>query len=138
MDQKQKKILLKSQQGELDAVPMYLRLSEAAKDEELKEIFKQLAKEEGHHAAVFYNITGEKLKPKKFKAIMLPILQKIIGWKLLLRIISKAEYSAYESYEPVVEMFDEVDSVRNDEKRHGDILQEYNEDSLNSKKRFVR
>ena len=130
MDQKQKKILLKSQQGELDAVPMYLRLSEVAKDEKLKEIFKQLAKEEGHHAAVFYKLTGEKLKPKKLKSIMLPILQKIIGWKLLLRIISQAEYSAYKTYEPVVEMFAEVDSVRNDEKRHGDILQEYNEDSL--------
>ena len=36
----QKKILLKSQQGELDAVPMYLRLSEVAKDEKLKSIFK--------------------------------------------------------------------------------------------------
>ena len=104
-----------------------------SKDEKLKEIFKQLAKEEGHHAAVFYNITGEKLKPKKLKSIMLPILQKIIGWKLLLRIISKAEYSAYESYEPVVEMFDEVDSIRNDEKRHGDILRKYNEDSARRK-----
>ena len=64
MDQKQKKILLKSQQGELDAVPMYLRLSAIAKDEALKNIFKQLAAEEGNHAAIFYKLTGEKLKPK--------------------------------------------------------------------------
>ena len=125
MNKKQKKILIKSQQGELDAVPMYLRLSAIAKDEALKNIFKQLAAEEGNHAAIFYKLTGEKLKPKMLKATVLPILQKIIGWKLLLKIISKAEYSAYKTYEPVVEMFAEVDSVRNDEKRHGDILLEY-------------
>ena len=125
MNKKQKKILVKSQQGELDAVPMYLRLSAIAKDEALKNIFKQLAAEEGNHAAIFYKLTGEKLKPKMLKATVLPILQKIIGWKLLLKIISKAEYSAYKTYEPVVEMFAEVDSVRNDEKRHGDILLEY-------------
>lgn len=125
MNKKQKKILVKSQQGELDAVPMYLRLSAIAKDEALKNIFKQLAAEEGNHAAIFYKLTGEKLKPKMLKATVLPILQKIIGWKILLKIISKAEYSAYKTYEPVVEMFAEVDSVRNDEKRHGDILLEY-------------
>ncbi len=125
MDEKQKKILLKSQQGELDAVPMYLRLSEVAKDEKLKSIFKQLAAEEGHHAVVFYNLTGEKLNPKMLKATMLPILQKILGWKILLKIVSRAEYSAYKTYEPVVKMYAEVESVRNDEKRHGDILKEY-------------
>ena len=111
MNKKQKKILVKSQQGELDAVPMYLRLSAIAKDEALKNIFKQLAAEEGNHAAIFYKLTGEKLKPKMLKATVLPILQKIIGWKLLLKIISKAEYSAYKTYEPVVEMFAEVDTI---------------------------
>jgi len=32
---------------------MYLRLSAIAKDERLKNIFKQLAAEEGKHAAIF-------------------------------------------------------------------------------------
>ena len=125
MNEKQKRILIKAQQGELDAVPMYLRLSETAKDEELKAIFKQLAAEEGRHAAVFHKLTGEKRKPRMLKATMLPILQKIMGWKLLINIISEAEYSAWKTYEPVVEMFAEVDSVRNDERRHGDILRDY-------------
>lgn len=133
MNKDQKRVLIKSQQGELDAVPMYLRLSEIAKDQKLKAIFKQLAAEEGKHAAVFYKLTGEKLKPKMLKARMLPILQKVLGWKLLIKIISKAEYSAYKTYEPVVKMFDEVESVRNDEKRHGDILRKYNEDSARRK-----
>jgi len=42
-----------------------------------------------------------------------------------LKIISRAEYSAYKKYEPMVKKFAEVDSVKNDEKKHGDILLEY-------------
>ena len=42
------KILLKSQQGELDAVLMYNALAEVAKDQKDKDTFRQLAKEEGH------------------------------------------------------------------------------------------
>ena len=133
MNKDQKRVLIKSQQGELDAVPMYLRLSEIAKDQKLKAIFKQLAAEEGKHAAVFQKLTGEKLTPKMLKARMLPILQKVLGWKLLIKIISKAEYSACKTYEPVVKMFPEVESVRNDEKKHGDILQQYNEESARRK-----
>ncbi len=122
MTEKQLKILLKSQQGELDAVPMYLKLAENAKNDALKSLFKQLAAEEGHHAAVFLGLTGQTLQPNPFKSIAVPLLQKIIGWKRILPIIANAEYDAYKKYEPVVNDFPEIASVRNDEKRHGDLL----------------
>ena len=43
MDERQKKILLKSQQGELDAVPMYLRLADVTKEERHGDILKEYA-----------------------------------------------------------------------------------------------
>ena len=49
ISKKDMKILLKSQQGELDAVLMYNALAEVAKDQKDKDTFRQLAKEEGHH-----------------------------------------------------------------------------------------
>jgi rubrerythrin len=45
---KDMKVLLKAQQGELDAVLMYNALAEAAKHQKDKDTFRQLAKEEGH------------------------------------------------------------------------------------------
>ena len=47
ISKKDMKILLKSQQGELDAVLMYNALAEVTKHQKDKDTFRQLAKEEG-------------------------------------------------------------------------------------------
>ena len=117
-----RKILLKSQQGELDAVLMYQALAEVVKDTKDADTFRKLAAEEGHHAAVFHGLTNENLKPKKTLAILMPILYKIIGKKRLYPLIAKGEYAAAENYAPVVEKFPVIESVKNDETRHGDTV----------------
>ena len=118
------KILLKSQQGELDAVLMYNKLAGVVKDEKDAETFRRLAAEEGHHASVFKEITNKVLKPKKLLATVVPILYKIIGKKKLYPIIAKSEYGAENTYKPVAEKFPEIESVKNDEHRHGDTVME--------------
>lgn len=117
-----RKILLKSQQGELDAVLMYQALAKVVKDTKDADTFRKLAAEEGHHAAVFHGLTNENLKPKKTLAILMPILYKIIGKKRLYPLIAKGEYAAAENYAPVVEKFPVIESVRKDETRHGDTV----------------
>ena len=118
----ERKILLKSQQGELDAVKMYNALAKAAKDPVDAETFRQLAAEEGRHAAVFKAMTNQVLRPKNTKAILLPILYRLIGKKKLYPIIAKGEYDAVKKYEPLAARFPEVESVKNDEQRHGDTV----------------
>lgn len=58
MTKKDRKVLLKAQQGELDAVLMYNALTAAVKRKKDARTFRQLAAEEGHHAAVFKKLTG--------------------------------------------------------------------------------
>ena len=118
----ERKILIKAQQGELDAVKMYNALARVVKDPRDAEIFRQLAAEEGHHAAVFKAMTNEVLKPKSTKAIVVPLLYRVIGKKKLYPIIAKKEYDAKVKYEPVAARFSEVESVKNDEGRHGDMV----------------
>ena len=65
MTQEQLKELLRSQQGELNAVLMYQRLAKVVKTDKEREAFLQLAKEEGRHASVFHAYTKQVLKPKK-------------------------------------------------------------------------
>lgn len=59
--------LLRSQQGELDAVLIYQRLAKVVKTDKERETFLQLAKKEGRHASVFHAYTQKALKPKKRK-----------------------------------------------------------------------
>ena len=118
----ERNVLLKSQQGELDAVKMYNALAKVVKDSRDAETFRQLAAEEGHHAAVFKAMTNEVLKPKSSKAIVIPLLYRLIGKKKLYPIIAQKEYDAVKKYEPVAAHFPEVESVKNDERRHGDTV----------------
>ena len=118
----ERKVLLKSQQGELDAVKMYNALAKVVKDSRDAETFRQLAAEEGHHAAVFKAMTNEVLKPKSTKAIVIPLLYRLVGKKKLYPIIARKEYDAVKKYEPVAARFPEVESVKNDEQRHGDTV----------------
>lgn len=115
-------ILLKSQQGELDAVLMYNALADVVKDPMDAQTFRQLAQEEGHHAAVFKELTNQTLKPKKMKSILLPILYKVLGKKRLYPLIAGGEYAAVKTYAPVAQKYPQVQSVRADEKRHGDTV----------------
>ena len=118
----ERSVLLKSQQGELDAVKMYNALAKVVKDPRDAETFRRLAAEEGRHAAVFKAMTNEVLKPKSTKAIVIPILYRVIGKKKLYPIIARKEYDAFKKYEPVAARFPEVESVKNDEQRHGDTV----------------
>lgn len=118
----EQKVFLKSQQGELNAVAMYNALARTVKDPEDAETFRQLAAEEGRHASVFKALSGEVLKPKYTKAILLPILYRVIGKKKLYPIIAKGEYDAVRKYRPVAARHPEVESVKNDEQRHGDTV----------------
>lgn len=117
-----KKILLKAQQGELDAVVMYQMLAERYNEPKIKETFKLLALEEGKHAAAFHNLTGETLKPSDSQGKMLVVLSKVMPKKILFKLIAIGEYSAVKTYQPVVNEIPEVKSVQADEKRHGDIM----------------
>ncbi|MBQ8980763.1 MAG: rubrerythrin [Eubacterium sp.] len=116
------KVLLKAQQGELDAVLMYNALADVVKDKNDAETFRRLASEEGHHASVFKGLTDTTLTPKKTLATVVPLLYKIIGKKKLYPLIAKFEYGAVDTYAPVAEKFAEIESVKNDEHRHGDTV----------------
>ena len=116
------KILLRSQQGELDAVLMYNALADRVKDEKDAEVFRTLAAEEGRHAAVFKALTGRTLKPKKTLATVVPVLYQVLGKKRLYPIIAKFEYGAVNTYQPVAEKYPEIEAVKNDEHRHGDMV----------------
>ena len=118
-----KKFLINSQQGELDAVPMYVNLAKKIekKKPEIANILRSMAADEGRHASVFKKISGETLKPKKLLSTAVPLLMNLLGKKRTFSLIAKNEYAAYDNYAPWVEKYPEIASVQADEKKHGDL-----------------
>lgn len=115
-------VLLKSQQGELDAVLMYQKVAEKISDESVKALILETATDEGRHASVFHKLTGVNLKPKKLKSIAVPMIMTICGKKTAFKLMANGEYKAEKNYQPVVEKYSEVLSVQQDEKLHGDRM----------------
>ena len=124
MDDKTLKALLGAQQGELDAVLMYQKLAKKNKDPKIQELLLETAKDEGRHAGVFHKITQVDLKPKSAQANLVSFIMSILGKKNTFKIISSFEYKAKDSYAPLVELFPEVESVAQDEFKHGDRMLE--------------
>lgn len=122
MSKKDRNMLLKAQQGELDALLMYKALADTVREQKDAETFRLLAAEEGHHAAVFKALTKQTLKPKKTMATVLPLLYRCIGKKRLYPLIAKGEYRAVNTYKPVAKKFSEIESVKQDEQRHADTV----------------
>ena len=50
------------------------------------------------------------------------VLYSLLGKKILYPLIAKFEYAAIPGYEELMKDYPEVESVKNDEKRHGDTL----------------
>ena len=90
---------------------MYNALAEVAKHQKDKDTFRQLAKEEGHHASVFHKLTQTELTPKHTKEILLPLLYRIFPRWILYPAIAQGEYAAVKTYAPVAEKFPEVEMV---------------------------
>lgn len=101
---------------------MYKALAEKVKDPKEAEVFRQLAAEEGYHAGVLRQLTNTVLKPRTTRAVIIPLLYKICGRKRMLALIAKGEYKAADRYAPMVSRFPTLESVMNDERRHGDVV----------------
>lgn len=118
---KQLCILRRAQQGEIDAVLMYNALAKVVPASDA-ETFRQLAKEEGHHANVFHRYTQLPLKAGHLKERVVPFIYRVLGRKITYTLIAQAEYRADGGYQSLIADFPEVASVAADETRHGDMV----------------
>ena len=121
MNQFKKKSLIKAQQGELDAVLLYQSLARLTKNSEVKEKFTQIAADEGKHAAILRSYTGENLKPKNTKTLIVSFIYKMLGHSFTCNMLSKGEMSAIPNYQKMVSDFPKVKEIMDDELRHANI-----------------
>lgn len=119
LSDKERKVLIKAQQGEMDAVLMYTNLARVVENKAHKDQLKLMAAEEGKHASILKTYTGEVLKPKAGKSMMILLLLRILGLKNITKILSKNEYKAADRYDPMTEKFKKLKELASDERKHG-------------------
>ena len=121
MTEEQRERLVKSQQGELNAVLIYQRLAKISKHEKGKEIFLQIAADEGKHAAILKSYTNEVLKPKGSKAKLVGFLYKLMGHNFVIGLLEKGELKSIDNYEPLKADFPKIQQIIDDELRHAEM-----------------
>lgn len=118
MTNEQKEKLVKSQQGELNAVLIYQRLAKLTKNEKAKEIFLEIASDEGKHAAILKSYTNTVLKPKGTKAKLVGFLYKLMGHNFVIGLLQKGELASIDNYNPLKNDFPKIQQIIDDELRH--------------------
>jgi rubrerythrin len=119
-----KKQLIRAQQGELDALILYRRLAEEMKDTKSRETFLKIAADEGKHAGILRKYTGENLKPKNLKAIIVMTIYKLFGLKFTLKILAEGEFKAAKEYYSLVSDYPNIKEIIKDEESHGESMRQ--------------
>ncbi len=124
MTEEQRQILIKAQQGEVNAALMYQRLADLVRDRKIAEQLRLIGREEGKHGSIFYRLTNEKLQVGDREAKAITMIYRIIGAKLTFKFLAAQEMSAAKRYAEVMDDFHEMVQIRLDEENHSGILEE--------------
>jgi len=124
MTEKEKKQLIKAQQGELDAVILYRTLAELIHEVENKALFLKIASDEGKHASILRKYTGENLEPKNLKSVIVTNIYKVFGIKIMLKILARGEFKAANKYSSLALKFPDIQEIIKDENLHGKSMQD--------------
>jgi len=121
MTAEQKEKLVKSQQGELNAVLIYQNLAKITKHKNGKEVFSEIAADEGRHATILKSYTNEVLKPEGKKAKLVGFLYKLLGHNFVMGLLEKGELKSIDNYEPLKKDFPKIQQIIDDERRHAEM-----------------
>jgi len=106
------------QANELTEHLVYASIARRMKDTHNKNILETIAKEELRHALIWENLTGEKVKPHRIKAMYLNLLSIILGFTFVLKKMESGEDAAFDTYKSFVEEIPEAQKIAEDEDRH--------------------
>ena len=121
MKQNGNEVLLKLQQGELDAVLVYRKLAELSSSEEEKNVLLSIAADEGRHASII-KYSKEILKPCNKSSEEIEAAYKNLGKDKVFEMLINAEINGGPVYEKLGEEFPRLKEIAKDEIKHGNLL----------------
>ena len=115
--------LLKSfQKDEITASKLYYVIANKIKDEKNKEIMLKMAQEENAHSLIWKQYTKQDIKPNLFKVFFYSIVNYLLGYTFVIKLLEANEYDGINSMEKVKEHFPEIEHIVAQEKAHEKYL----------------
>jgi vacuolar iron transporter family protein len=106
------------QQNEITEHVIYRKLARIEKVEENKIILEKIANDEKAHYEFWKKITGEEIKPKKWRIFFFYWLVRILGITFGIKLMEKGESKAQMNYTAVLVHVSETKSLIEDEDKH--------------------
>ncbi len=123
--------VLRSQKDELTGVLIYAYMAHREKDAENSAVLSRMSADEQAHADYWHSISGQEVRPDRWKVLRLKLLTRILGYTFVLKRISQDETNAVGGYEKLKELIPDAAGIQADEMRHEkELIELLNEERL--------
>jgi VIT1/CCC1 family predicted Fe2+/Mn2+ transporter len=124
--------ILAAQKNEVTEANVYENISKFIKDENNRNIIKNIAKEERKHARIWQSYTNQEVKPNKFKVWLYTNIMRFLGLTFGLKRMETGEKNAVINYTELSRYIPAAKSIQEDEEKHEQqLIGLINEKSLN-------
>ena len=120
----QKEAIFAAQKNEITEYHIYTKLAASIKDQHNKEVLAEIADEELAHYKFWHRITGQDMKPDKWKVWLYFVISRIFGLTFGVKLMEKGEQRAEEAYTRLADTMPEIHKIAQDERRHEAKLME--------------
>lgn len=120
----QREAILTAQKNEITEYQIYTILSASTKDQHNKEVLAEIADEELAHYKFWQRITGQNVKPNRWKVWLYVVVSRIFGLTFGVKLMEKGEQRAEEAYTKLADAMPEIHKIVQDEDRHERKLME--------------
>ena len=117
-----RKALLVMQKNEVTEHLIYIRLARRVKNKEDSDILLRIADEELRHAKIWEKLTGEEVKPNRFKVFFYTLMATILGYTFVLKRMEMGEDKAIKGYTEMIAELPQAKQIADDEHRHEQSL----------------
>jgi len=123
--------VLRAQRDEETGSLVYAFMAKHEKDAENSAVLLRMSTDEKVHAAYWQSISGQQVKPDRWKVLRLKLLTRILGYTFVLKRIAQDETLAVQGYEQLKKSVPDIEHMQNDEKRHEqELINMLNEERL--------
>lgn len=122
LTEKERLILLKMQQDEIDGHFTYQHLARYAKGEDNKKVLIQMSNDEKQHYLNWKKYTGVELKPRKVRIMILRLMGRILGFTFTLKKVESGEEISAANYKDLIVKYPEAEKIMREEERHEEEL----------------
>ncbi|WP_456451680.1 VIT1/CCC1 transporter family protein [Hydrogenimonas sp.] len=109
---------LRQQQNEIDDYAVYTRLAHLAREEENRELLRQIAAEELEHYRFWEKVTGERLQARAWVVGLYLFLARLFGLSFALKLLEKREEGAEDFYRQLFDTYPEAKTIYAQEMGH--------------------